>query len=101
MAFASTYDCKLYDVGFTRVTDLLSEPFNTQLAALMFIEELADDYGEILEGSVTVISSLPVFPGDELRDEIEYQFVVLMSPDDVARLEQEEAPYSINERKTL
>ena len=86
-------DLEIYEVGFTRVTELLAEPADVRTAAGMFVDELKDDYA--LDFEPVVLHAKPLFPGDEKRDEIEYTFTVLMSRHDVEGLE-DDAPYSFH-----
>lgn len=81
MLLASTHNYGLFNASFTRVTELLDNPKDTKAAAAMFIEELIELTEDDLSDSVTVLAAAEVTDEDCLRDEIEYSFVVLTSPE--------------------
>jgi hypothetical protein len=79
MPLVGNYNLQLYGMTFTRVTELLTDPFDYRAIAAMFIEELEDEGCE--DHPVMVMSIKPIFPGDEEREEIEYDLTVLMPPE--------------------
>lgn len=81
MMLASTHNYELYSVPFTRVTELLDNPKDTKAAARMFLEELCEFLDGDMDDSVTVLAAAGVTDEDCQRDEIEYSFIVLTTPE--------------------
>lgn len=90
-----TFNLQRYQLEMTRVTDLLDDPLDTRAAAHSLIAELEADWLEVIEDPVTVIGAYAVSAEETEREEIDYMFEVLMSPEDVARLDREESPFTI------
>lgn len=79
MPLVGNYNMQLYGMTFSRVTELLDDPFDYRAVAQAFIEEIGEEGCD--DHPIMVMSIKPIFPGDEKREEIEYDLTVLMPPE--------------------
>jgi hypothetical protein len=76
---AATTNHELRTVEFTRVTELLDNPWNFQAVAEAFIDEV-NEYEP--DDAVIVVSVDSITPEEEKREEIDYRLTVLITPED-------------------
>lgn len=76
-------------VEFTLVTDLLTNPWDVEVAAADFLTEITETYA--FEHPVFVIAARAITAAEVEREEIDYQFTVMISSIDMAIIERASA----------